>query len=451
MLLALLPACQHDESAFYRRLQPITLYAGGIAITRAGFRDRAWNVPCGFHATGDGKRRCLPEAPTDQGLQFLDATCRQPVTTSAPGPGLDAFTTVTFGDGCDGTVEAYRRDSSTRMAATFLRHDGDCIPNPAGPLPVHPLQPITSEAVAGERVVGEAREGLVPILFVAEHVVLWHDGWHAQAQDADCSFDFEDPPGYRLRTGTPLRCWPSDVLSFGPPTFADSGCNLAAIPDESPRCSPPHRFGVTVDNTRQCPRIRHAFALRGSVPAAFDRVGGSCQLRQPPARAFVLGDEIPSEQWPAGELVIPAGPGRIRAAEIATAAGNEGTGYLWDDTLAAFCDATPMADGHTRCVPEEVAFLDNVAFADAGCTQPLAVASPPETGCAAFFAAASDATGMVTHLFRLGARHVGAVFMRNDSGACVQRVGPRAGGRAEFDLGAEIALDTLAEVRTAQP
>jgi hypothetical protein len=431
---------------------------GGGATAFIDWYDSLLSISCAFGVGEDGKRRCLPTAQAPSGPSlYLDAACTKPARTGATTAFEVSLATAATCIGADVTLHV---DVLTSVIATSLySSDGtSCVPAivPAGTTvaAVQPADP--SQFLEVDTVVEDRGGGLDLEVLVAK------DGTRQLGRTLDHARSVAciDQHGRCIAT----------TASGSSPAFTDPSCTqtvVGAFGCYIDRGCPPPPFAVdaTTDPASCATTLTGVHALAATPVFAYEGSSGSACMpagvNQNVCGFFPEAAAVDVATFPAmsdgrigtGRLVEPTvnGPDGRLVADV-------GSGFL-DTQSGQSCQPASFADGVSRCVGQlaNVSLAGERFFADAACTQPLALVESAGgcSGTPAAYAAQYDdtytmdasGTGVFTpgthiqHVFPLGARFQGAtVYAQIDASSCFA-LGTTTGPYALVEP--EVAADTV--------
>lgn len=413
------------------RLRARLWEADGVSILR-DWRDSALNLFCRFARASDGAMRCLP-VDSQFVSEYADPNCTAPQVR--PGSQLrpEPFVVRVAEQPCpSGHVLEYFELGAERVDPTGFRLEGDrcvAVQNPGYPR-VFELVPVDPSRFARATETRESHNELDLSLLVSDDGARQPVDLYDHRRDARCTIlhnrsnrvDFDTHCAVNETFGA-LSSFSSATCSgraaWGP-THVDGSCREPGF--------------CLFDEARvmACDPNYSVWTL-GPATTAYSRgPGGTCTALGPlPGIAIHAAlTEIPLTDLPAVR-VSTLGLGRLRAL-IVTPSGttlpltpSDLGGAFWDSGLQTRCTPTVFADGMTRCVPDQVRGSYASTFADALCTQRLAVRGPCDTlGIVTDLENADGTIGTAQAVYRIGERFVGAQTYIRSNGACVPTPNP---------------------------
>lgn len=392
----------------------ITDEAGNTA--HGGWHDVMLDDRCTFMHAGDGQLRCVPfygpYAP--EGL-FSDAACTQPAFLThaqclgTPKHAIRYDTTV-----CPLRAHVFKVGAATGATTIYSRSGTSCFSQP-----VQPGQRVFSlgtEIAPGALVAGTVMQGSGA--FDLNGLVA-ADGARGTQNYRDGSLGTDCYP-QRFSDGA-VRCAPTP-FTFGGTTFASSTCTTPSFLHSGP-CPAPQLTATLATTSPSCALDFEYGRLGSQLTAYYSGSPGMCEAQQtsPQLSAYAAGAAIAASSLPTA-TTSSASAGRLERV-VLTWPGGKTTHFEWRDAqLDVACQTYfAAADGSRRCVPFQPGIGISGYFADLGCTQPLASVQRAGTGCTPRFATEYfDHCGRRARVFRVGARHTGAVYGKTTTGCAAQ-------------------------------
>lgn len=284
------------------------------------------------------------------------------------------------------------------------------------------------------------------------------DGLSATVLDAeDGSRDIDSQPtdtasGLRCRPQTfgDLRCAPMTSATIYPDGyFSDPGCTRPAATMRPATCPAPPPIAMQVGPEFICHGQQTRFFHVGDpVPASQVHFGASCGPLDPDAAAkqafFEVGDEIDPSTFVEMTVTKVGAKGRLALQYHATRKGiTVGEPFSFFDSKEDLpCTPTPFMDGSLRCVPIDIAEIEQFRmFEDAACSIEI-VAAMSDPMCPVGLPRYAVAMGAppdcgerpVGTIFGLGAPYSGKKFYYRDpfDKTCIAGVDPAV---PVFELG----------------
>lgn len=328
--------------------------------------DRALHTACAPTRWIDGVVRCVPIA---EAAEFVDAACslRLGVVTANAEPTHFLAYEETAGERHARAVLAAGAEVAAPVAR-FRRVDGACV-GPFGVDPAARYYAVGAELEAGAFVAvrEEARGG--DRLALIEQVA--DDGLRAPLGLRDVALDAACVPTPSADGG--VVCAPVDAVlaaHHGDPSCASP---VAVVIDEA---APPPRH-ARIAGADGCEAFH---AVSGSLASpVYQRDGDVCHavVLAPGTRAFAVGARL---DVPALTRELATTPGRrLRSIVVVADEHRLYDARLHDRAIAADCARHTFADGTTRCIPADVAPMQQRFTAS--CVVALAIAELPARSC----------------------------------------------------------------------
>jgi hypothetical protein len=395
------------------RLRAIVIDGGDGAVAYTGlFQDTQLDIECRPGRTVAGDWRCLPSSY--HLLAYADASCTMQVVVTDEVVEDDWVADQTGRGAGPATVYAIDRDAASTGNWYVDRGSGGCMLVAAGHIaPVHAVAP---DAFApGESV-------LEPHGEVGAHVFTSDDGAHVVLAAYDVARGW-DCDLYWLPGDD--RCMPTNVAWRSGRYFGDATCSHAVAytsPGELPDAILADD-GPGIPAFELGPPVAQGFVIDAGVCHAFDDGGH---------RFYDVGASIPDASLPRAQIV-EVGSGRLRARYLA-AEGDETPltaryETFFDRERNAECAST-MLHGTSRCVDSTAAYVGTY-YADAACTQPLAIGGV-------------DPVRLVggDPLRAAVGPHAGLIFSDDGTSGCVEATLDTT--QIAYDVGAAVPDDTFA-------
>jgi len=454
--LSLLAACSsrpHLEAPGFANGTRLAVRYDELDGTRLfhAFYDTARDEECAFHLLPGGDAACLPQSALLDGW-FADANCQEPVVEipRVPSGRSPARAYVADPDNACAaapTVHALG-DVVAGPDAYYIRSDGTCMQNPPNSKIV--LRKIGDEVplssfVHATPTIEPAASALDAVVLVADDGARFTMFGHDPARD---EWTRAVSPG----DGS-TRWWPVHLAyNYGngvPGTpgafFADSACNVATGIKDAHNALCPITAVYEYVPADACQQFTLTLHQAGAPVATADlhvrASDGSCvglpSSESETSQLFVeMGDALADDAFPAA-ATIDVGEGRTVQRFDAQPDGSvaiSARGELHDRARVQGNFIGTAADGARRCLPGSP--IDNVYYADAGCTMAM-MAMTVLTGCTADPVPAPEET-FQGHAFSVGdALTPAMVYSKSSDGSCAL-VGPPPSYDRFFALGAEI-------------
>jgi hypothetical protein len=451
------PVVAAGEPVSGTRLQARYLKADDGTRVFHGWFDNVRNEFCRVARGEGGRYYCFPE---NNPAAFRDNRCREPVGELRACP--RRYTGVSRGDRlCSNeTLALWEEEEGVFPLPSPFRLVNDFCLAPAQP--EGPGRYVNLRArIADSGLAAGNVDVLQANLRLQPRMVRFEDGAVATLGLYDLS---RSRPCMRVETSQGIRCLPENVLyvSLSGPYFSDRACGQPVAHAIAPPCFMPS-LALQVDSSGGCPMVTGAFRVepRDRLDPRQVFWGPTCQNGMIiPGHFYRLSEAMDVTAFP--ELKVKeSGTGRLR---VRTFTAGDGVALLalgqhvYDSALDTECQLAVASDGVHRCLPLTGPVLnaeDSVqsAFADAGCTLPLAryeairactgarppapmVARVSQQHCQAPETASAAERGDPQAgrwaIHRLGERHQGEVFVGRPD-ACQPL--PVAAGQEYYQLG----------------
>lgn len=412
--------------------------ASGTRIPTGWFHDTQLGLDCWMVAAPGGAARCYP---LTSGLAspvvpefFADDRCTEPLIAAVAPPRPILITLP----GCPSALGLFQVEAQAASVARVFAFDGvGCTPAELPTRQVFRTSDASARYQAARVVAGPAANGWSPQFIESDDGSRLFIAWRHAREGYTCGFDTSfarSPDGV-------LRCFPHTAhdLDREPLLFADAQCRTPAAVGALSTCA---RIDFARRTEYDCSERRIYYRGGARLPLPFRRGGTTCTAGPESSRSvFAVGPEVPATEFPAVELAVGPGTGRLRPAVMKGMPTPTAVPQIfWDTELGAPCHA--LGD---RCLPHDIHGLrPSRAFADAGCSKALmTVVDTCETAPGQFGWHTEEQPYSRT-LQRLSRRHVGPSF-RRDGAMCVAGEAVRTEDQLfEVEL---IPLDTLVTIR----
>jgi|CXWL01.1.fsa_nt_gi hypothetical protein len=387
--------------------------------TFQGWKDSARGEDCGWNFTGDGVLRCLPYTNlTDYGDVFSDAACTQAAVLAYTATCV-TYSTIRKVDStvCPATTRFFARGAQVSAAVYYRKSSGGTC---------------TSYAISADQQLWRVGAELGPGSFTGGTVSAVQGtgtvGYRRiDAEDGAKAFRvLEDLASSKhcytgVASDLQYRCLPNDVAGLGS-QYSDGSCTQLVAYTSANACPKPP-YASAFDSTT-CPATVSVYSTGASLSNLYDRSSGSCMAATPWGgySYYSLGAEVPASSFPIATPRDGQSFGRLTQRLFEYGPQLRLQRDIYDSSLGRQCYATTAGDGQLRCLPNEDAAVD-AYFADAACTQPVAIQYSATGGCPPRWAARYNEAECPqrVYAYRLGAQFTGQLYEKPAGGVCVTR------------------------------
>jgi hypothetical protein len=385
------------------RLRPVFIESADGHRVLEHFDDTALGLSCNFQASSPESFRCVPsgaEVAVAREVVYTHPECTEPRVALSRGDavlGACATPRYAVAVNCGGAPLVFELGPAVSAATRYRLADGVCAASVLSTDALTDLfeaRPVPLQALASARVdAGVETGGVVPLDLRAEDGAALRLRFRDARGGFDCHLEGPDHDARCVPTGVALA-WPF---------FADPSCSVQAA--LAPGCEALDVGFVRSDDSEGTFYYR---AGRRFESGYVDGASGCVPTEQ---AGFVIGEPVPTEEFPAGHRTTLASGGLATTVETVGAASlpmraPRGTAFDGYD-----CHFALGSDGELRCLPPPERFVDGF-FADPECTARVENARGPVLAIRSAGACPPE-----IRVFARGEPHPGPVYMTTD-GTC---------------------------------
>jgi hypothetical protein len=408
-----------------------------------GWFDSQLQTNCAFSPGADGQERCLPSANVVNitSYYFKDAACTQPIVEDVVGlrPCATPPRYIRLADdtSCPNRTRVFSIGARLAGTSYFYRDDSNVCQ--AGTLNLGPYYDVGAEVAAASFVsatetAGPNLSGVEPKRFNGSDGSQGFSRFVDTARNTTCTF--------RIAADGAQRCLPDTDALVNNADFSDAACTVrgTAWRFTSMRTCPAPTLAI-LSEQNGCVERLHMFGV-GAATTPYYFNGKSCVVGENAIYpTFRLNAEQAATSFVAGPAGTFSASPRVQMSSIVLG-GEPFDTKPYDTQRKEECSFRPAADGKLRCLPTNA--VPTRFYADAQCTQPVVLSTPPPPGCTIVptIAVAEDSTSCPTRYryFARGATVTSALFQKNDA-SCDQL----ASSTQVQAVGAELPASTFVE------
>jgi hypothetical protein len=436
------------------RLRPIVTTGGGAKIFNR-MHDTLLDVDCTYVTLSDEQRHCAPDPKPGGTVYFTDAACTQKivgwVASCAPATPVKYASYVDASIGCGARPEILELGVASAPATTYAKNGAACDVYAGSALAYRSVtRAVPPSELVPATVTREARG--------AQLFATYLDGADGSRQP----FEIESGGAHagacfesRMADGV-TRCTPASLAYLGG-QFTDATCTKPAALQAGymlETCKLPP-VAVESDHYDTC-TDQYSPSLFDVGPkvagASYQGSPASCTTSPSPGQGstfWAQGAAIPDTDF----AVVKHVRGTTTPLTVDSLAAATGetlhAASLFDPAHAFACAGWQTSDHKTRCVERQRA--DVTTYADAACSQPLAIVYHASPGCgpravpsyASLSVAGIGCEPAVLHLWSVGAKVSPAQVYTTSGGCTAQAPDP---GVDYYATSPEIAPSALVEL-----
>lgn len=384
----------------------------GAAVLR-DWQDTHNDVACTFQVASDGRWRCLP---TDVAIGYGDAACTKPIgsfSTCGAVPHFVLGPEVPLACGDTGR-SVYAVEQPTSDQAYYYTDETGCHRGNNGtPNVLYALHEVPVTGFVAAELVHEGGGRIQPYAFHAEDGAVEATSTWDRERDAECS---------AYGTDATSLCEPAEIALAYDTLWGNATCTEHAAVDLSRirPCATPSAILSYRDDSGD---LRDYYEIGERIANPYSTSGGACAATTGIPGDVFYGQRslISNASFVTLDRVLD-GTGRVRALRYDAGTPLEIASILWDTTLDEVCTPYRFTDGTARCVTAHFAeaAASGGIYADASCTQPLALASPGAVVQGILVQHVASCGDITYESFAVGAAHTGMLY----GGAACQHLDP---------------------------
>jgi len=389
---------------------------GGEQVYPYEWFDSARHEPCTRQQWSDGATYCTPFATA---VVYSDAGCSQEVARISPGA-VAGYAYTTFATSGGALISRLRELGDPVAVGDFYYSSeaGSCTPHAISDGAT--FRTITDRAHAAtdfvriRRLTDPSSDRFVALRDRGDDGMIVTIGFHDAKLGLDCS-----PAGFA--NADRASCTPLDPAPAS--YFNDATC-------ETPTVSAAFAANSAIESVAgACPRY---FAItERQTTVLYDGTPDHCVAATPGGTYYEAGPELDLGTVPRSAAATTA---RYAPIALGDPTLHVVDAYVHDNRLGVDCE--PSQGG--SCIPANAGSIVSL-FSDAGCTQPIQLASvPPDCGIHATFVAGD------LELFAIGALFAGTAYTISTADICAPAL--PVPNRELHELGARIAANDLGSV-----